>query len=410
MYEPRRAFDAAPKHDGRDRALKPDLVVFCGLLLTVSAFSCDITLPAFWAMERDLGASIEWVQAMVPVFLFAAACGQIVCGPVSDRFGRKPVIVAGLALYLLGTVIALIAENILTVQFGRIAQGLGSGASVAVGRAVLRDVSHGKALAQAMAWAMAIFALGPITAPLLGFGLVALAGWRAIFFGMALFAALLLVLAVAWFQETNREPDPTALSSERLSAAVGRILRERQSWYFLLLAALTQFLIVSFVANAPRFFKSAFAIDGLEFAVFFAATGLGIILGQVVNSRLIGRFGVLAATRLAAWILFAVTLLIVLSASAGALPGALFAGLMFLFNTSFLVVIANAASLVIDPHRDIAGFASSAYGAFTQLTSSLLAVLTIPVFAGSLLAWAVTMLAVTGAVLIGSVAYRPRAA
>src|SRR5262245_54608436 len=161
MYEARPASPA--KRDGTEAAVTPDLIVFCGLLLTISAFSCDITLPAFWAMERDLGAPIEWVQAMVPVFLFSAACGQIVCGPVSDRFGRKPVIVAGLALYLLGTVIALIAQNILTVHLGRMAQGFGSAASVAVGRAVLRDVSHGRALAQAMAWAMAIFALGPIT-------------------------------------------------------------------------------------------------------------------------------------------------------------------------------------------------------------------------------------------------------
>jgi hypothetical protein len=119
--------------------------------------------------------------------------------------------------------------------------------------------------------------------------------------------------------------------------------------------------------------------------------------------------GVLLARRLAAGILFSVTVLIVLMALAGALRGPVFASLMFLFNTSFLVVIANAASLVlvIDPHREIAGLASSAYGAFTQITSSLLAVLSIPLFAGSLLSWAVTMLGVTGVVLCASMCYRP---
>jgi DHA1 family bicyclomycin/chloramphenicol resistance-like MFS transporter len=386
------------------------LIVFCGLLLTVSAFSCDITLPAFWSMQQDLGAPIEWVQAIVPVFLFAAAFGQIMFGPVSDRFGRRPVIIGGLLLYIAGTTIAMLAQSIATVHAGRVAQGLGSACGVAIGRAVLRDVSHGSALAQAMALAMAIFALGPITAPLLGFGLVAAGGWRAIFLGMAAFAGLLLATAVLRFRETNAEPDPDALRPERLLASLARIATHRQSRYFLVLAALTQFGIVSFVANGPRFFKTAFGIDGLPFAALFAVTGLGIILGQVVNTRMIARVGVLVATRVAAFVLLAVTVLIVLLSMAGLLSAGIFAGLMFAFNTSFLVVIANSASLVIDPHREIAGFASSAYGAFTQVTSSVLAVLTIPLFAGALLPWAASMLAVTAVVFVAMLVYRPAAA
>jgi hypothetical protein len=103
-----------------------------------------------------------------------------------------------------------------------------------------------------------------------------------------------------------------------------------------------------------RSFKSTFAIEGFAFAALFAATGLGIVLAQIVTSRPIAGFGVLLATRLAAWILFSVTLLMVLLALAGALRAPMFASLMFIFNTSFLVVIAHAASLLIDPHREIA--------------------------------------------------------
>jgi DHA1 family bicyclomycin/chloramphenicol resistance-like MFS transporter len=383
------------------------LIAFCGLLLSVSAFSCDITLPAFWAMQRDLGTSIEWVQAVVPMFLMAQAIGQMVFGPVSDRFGRRPVIVAGLVLYLAGTLVALSAQSIGEVHIGRAAQGLGSACGIAVGRAVLRDISHGPALAQAMALAMAIFALGPISAPLLGYGLVALGGWRAIFLGMGVFALCLLAYALFRFTETNTRPDADALRPRRLLQSLGRIAHNRQSRYFLVIAAATQFGIISFVANGPRFFKSAFGIDGLEFALLFAATGLGIVLGQIVNNRVIAQLGVLATTRIAALVLLMVTGLIVLLSMAGVLPGLVFAGLMFAFNTSFLVVMANCASLVIDPHREIAGFASSAYGFFTQITASAAAVLTVPLFAGALLPWALSMLVVAGAVFVGLLAYRP---
>ena len=174
-------------------------------------------------MQRELGTSIELVQAVVPIFLMAQAIGQMAFGPVSDRFGRRPVIVGGLGLYLAGTVIALLAQSIGAVHVGRAAQGFGSACGIAVGRAVLRDISHGPALAQAMALAMAIFALGPISAPLVGYGLVALGGWRAIFLGMALFASCLLAFALLRFKETNEKPDPDALRPGRLLHSLGRI-------------------------------------------------------------------------------------------------------------------------------------------------------------------------------------------
>ena len=297
------------------------LIAFCGLLLSVSAFSCDITLPAFFSMQRELGTSIELVQAVVPIFLMAQAIGQMAFGPVSDRFGRRPVIVGGLGLYLAGTVIALLAQSIGAVHVGRAAQGFGSACGIAVGRAVLRDISHGPALAQAMALAMAIFALGPISAPLVGYGLVALGGWRAIFLGMALFASCLLAFALLRFKETNEKPDPDALRPGRLLHSLGRIASNRQSRYFLLVAAATQFGIISFVSNAPRFFKSAFGIEGLQFALLFAATGLGIILGQIANNRVIAELGVLATTRVAALVLLVVTGLMVALSLAGRAAG-----------------------------------------------------------------------------------------
>ena len=210
-----------------------------------------------------------------------------------------------------------------------------------------------------------------------------------------------------WFKETNTAPDATALRPARLLQSLRRIAAHPQSRFFLIVSAATQFGIVSFVANGPRFFKSAFGIEGLEFALLFAATGLGIILGQIANNRLIARLGVLATTRVAAFILAVVTSVMVALQVVDAMPGAVFAGLMFAFNTSFLVVIANSASLVIDPHREIAGFASSAYGFATQITASVLTILTAPLFAGALLPWSLTLLAVTVCVFALVMVYRP---
>ena len=172
------------------------------------------------------------------------------------------------------------------MHVGRAAQGFGSACGIAVGRAVLRDISHGPALAQAMALAMAIFALGPISAPLVGYGLVALGGWRAIFLGMAR-----VCTPACWrsrccaSRRPTRSPTRTRCGPPGCCTRSAASRRNRQSRYFLLVAAATQFGIISFVSNAPRFFKSAFGIEGLQFALLFAATGLGIILGQIANNR-----------------------------------------------------------------------------------------------------------------------------
>ena len=111
------------------------LIPFCGVMLALNAFSCDMLLPAFYAIARDLDTGIERVQAVVPIFLAAAAIGQIFFGPASDRFGRKPVLLVGLVLYVVGSVAAMLAPNIEILYAARMSQGLGSACGVVLARA-----------------------------------------------------------------------------------------------------------------------------------------------------------------------------------------------------------------------------------------------------------------------------------
>ena len=204
------------------------LIGFCGFLLALNAFSSDITLPSFAAMSRDLARPIEQVQLVIPVFLVGSAFGQLLFGPASDRFGRRPVILLGIALYMVGALVGFLAPSMGVVLAGRALQGFGSACCVVVARAVLRDTHEGSELARAMAMAMAIISFGPIMAPLLGFGLVVLGGWRGVFAGMALFGACLMTAGVWRLRETNRQPDPAALRPGRLWSSLGR-----QMMYFL---------------------------------------------------------------------------------------------------------------------------------------------------------------------------------
>jgi DHA1 family bicyclomycin/chloramphenicol resistance-like MFS transporter len=386
------------------------LTVFCGLLLSVGAFSNDILLPSLFAIQQDLGTTIESAQLVVPVFMLVSAAGQLVFGAGSDRFGRRPAIIAGLTCYLAGSLVALVSGGIGMLLVGRGLQGFGSACAQVVARAILRDTNQGEQLARAMALATAIFSFGPIGAPLLGIMLLSLGSWRAVFAAMVVFVALLLAVAVILFKETNHNRDPRALEPARLSKAFGSVVRHPQSRFFLAMASLLYFGILSYVANSPRLFRSAFGIEGITFGLLFATTGLGIIIGQIANHRLIARLGVVATTRGAAVLMCGIALLLALFSSTGTIAWWSFTALIFCFNALFLLVFSNSASLVIDPHKGIAGLAASLFGAITQLFGSLLMFAALPLMRGDIVLWSCGLVVVTGLVAASLLRYRPHEA
>ncbi|HRD77343.1 MAG TPA: MFS transporter, partial [Hyphomicrobiaceae bacterium] len=342
-----------------------------------------------------------------PVFLFSAAFGQLVFGPMSDRYGRRPVILAGLALYFAGAIAGLVAPSLTVMLGGRMLQGLGSACGIVVARAVLRDSYQGGELARSMAMASGIISIGPVLAPLIGVGLIEIGGWRAVFAGMAAFGALLLASGSLWLAETNRDPNPTAMAPKSLLAAGREVLGHRQSRFFIALAGLNSFMVLSLVTNAPRLFKSSFGLEGLGFATLFAVNGLAVIVGQAINTRLISRIGPLAATRFAAGTIVAAGALIALLSALDRLNIILFAVLIFAFSTAFPIVMSNSASLTIDPHRRVAGMASSIFGFSSQIVSSILVFATLSLYGGAMLPWAIGLTMAAAITFIALMLYRP---
>ncbi len=377
------------------------LIIFCGFLMTLSAFSIDIMLPAFGAMALELDEPIEWIQATIPVYSISFAIAQLFWGPLSDRFGRRPVIVIGLGIYLAGALLAALSSSLFWLLVGRAIQGFGASAAPVIGRAIMRDSYCGPALARAMGATMAVFAIGPILAPLMGTGLMNALGWRFVFIAMALFAAGILVIALGPFRETNQNPDPDALKIANLMAAFRRVVTNRQSIYVLFFATCAYCALLSFVSNGVRVYETAFDVTGLEFAILFTVSGFGIILGQFCNRILLARLGILKTLQVASFILFFASASTALLGAANLLDAWSFTALMFLFNTSFLVVISNSLTLIIDPHPQIAGFVSAFFG-FASLTgSAFFVIVTFRVFDGQLVPWAVGMTAMTAIAFCG---------
>ena len=369
------------------------IVAYCGVLMSISSFSVDITLPSFPAMVHDLDAPFELVQWTITAYMIGAGFGQLLWGSMSDRFGRRPALASGLALFLLGCLGAAFASSIELMLACRVLQGLGAASAIVSSRAIIRDRFSGEALARNLALATAIFAVGPIFAPLLGAGVAALAGWRFIFLGLSVFAASLLIVLVR-LPETLPARAPDAMRLAVFVQRSRRLLAHPQSCYFVFLSAVVMASMLLILASTPRIYEHAFGLSGTTFALYFAFHGLGIVLGQAANRRLIRGVGIVNAMILANLVLVASVSLMLAAIAAGVMSAILMTALITLFATSYLIVYSNAAAMVLDPHGDIAGFTAAFYGFVSQIGSALLVSLLVVLTGESVTGFAAALLAI----------------
>ena len=382
------------------------ITIYCGLLMAVTAFSIDITLPFFSQIREAMQASDQTVFATITVNIFCLGIGQLFFGSISDRFGRKRAAKIGLSIYLLGAVVAFTATSMTALLLGRALQGFGGGAAPVVARAIIRDRFTGDRMAQNMALASGIFSIGPILAPLIGAGMIELgADWRAVFGAMTLMAALLLA-ALSKIPETLAKPNPDALKPRAIAANVTALFSQRQSRYFLLLSGWTMICIVMIISGMPVVMETAFGVTGSLFAVMFAMHGLGIIFGQWANHWLIGRIGTLGASIYGAITMVAAFGLIVLLTWFNWLSAWGLAILIIMFALGYLPVYSNAASMTLEHHGQRAGFAAAFFGAYGQLFSATATTIFLAYAAGSLITWSSILLVVGTATLIGLLAWK----
>lgn len=320
-------------------------------------------------------------------------------GPLSDRFGRRPIIIAGLVIYVIGALICLLAPNVEMLLGGRAIQGLGAAVGPVLSRAVLRDMFSGYELARNMALATMLFAFGPIVAPVLGAGILQIGSWRLIFLIILLFAVFVLLAAVYLLKETNQSKDIAALSRKRLAQNFRLGLTNPQTRFFILLGGPIMANMLLILICLPRIFKDNFNIEGSEFSLLFAIHGLGIIVGQMINRRMITKIGTGNAMCVGAAVIFLATLLMGTLFQMEALGPYVIVSLMALFATGYLVVLTNATTLALDPLGHIAGFISSVFGFFGQFFSSLAGALLAIWIGGDLSSFIIVLLMLTGSVM-----------
>jgi len=356
--------------DSKNRKL---IVIYCGFLLSISAFSIDITLPLFLQISAQLQVSLPEMAQTVTVFIACMGAGQFVFGPLSDRVGRRVALLVGLSIFLLGAALALFASSFSLLLFARGLQGFGGAVAPVVARAIVRDLYSGRELARAMALATGIFSIGPIVGPLLGGTLASVGGdWRIVFIGMFVYV-LVLLLGLIRLPETLAEPQLDALKPATLMRNTRRVLSNQQSRFYLFISTTMLTSMILIVSLAQPIYASEFGVTGLTFALLFAIHGTGIIIGQIINHRLIDRLGEVRTAICAAVMTTTASTLILVFSWMQWINAAWLTFFIFLFAIGFLAVLSTSISLVLGPHGPIAGFTASLHGAVSQIGAGVFA-------------------------------------
>jgi DHA1 family bicyclomycin/chloramphenicol resistance-like MFS transporter len=387
------------------------IALVLGLLAAVGPFAIDMYLPALPMVAADLGASIAGVQATLSAFFIAFGVSQLVYGPLSDRMGRRPPLLIGLGVFLLGTLGCVLAPDVGWLTAARVVQGIGAAAVMVVPRAVIRDLHSGPAAARMMATVMLVIAVSPMLAPLAGSAVMALAGWRAIFGVLAAAGAISILLTIFALPETLAPAERASIRPADLARGAARLMTDRT---FLGLTFAAGFGLASFfvfIASASFVYTGAFGLSPTEFSLAFALNAFGFFAASQAAGRLGARFGMerLVMGGVVGFAVVTAALLVATLAGHGSLP--VIAAALFVANAFLGLVIPTSAVLALDPHPDIAGLASSLGGTLQMLAGGLMITLLAPFFDGTPLPMVAAIALCGGLALVAALALagaRPR--
>ncbi len=267
------------------------VVLLLALLLGLQPLTTDLYLPALPALTLDLGATMHQAQLTLSALLLAFGFSQLFWGPLSDRYGRRPILLAGLALYALASVGSVFAANVEQLVLWRIVQGAALGAAVMGARAIVRDLYAPVEGARMMSKGLTgLGVLACISAPLGGL-LSDWMGWRAALGVLALFGAATMALVLWRFEESLRQPNPQALRPAVLLRTWGVILRHPTFWAWALLLSASYAGLFTFLASSSFVFINALGLSKTEYGLLMFSMSAVYIVGTVLCRRLIVRLG-----------------------------------------------------------------------------------------------------------------------
>jgi DHA1 family bicyclomycin/chloramphenicol resistance-like MFS transporter len=378
-------------------------------LAMLGPFAVDMYLPSFPAIGREFGASKIALQQTLSVYLFAFAFMMLWHGALSDALGRRPIVLAGLVVFALGTLGCAIAGNVQSLWLFRVLQGLSAGTGMVIGRAIIRDRFSGPEAQRMMSQMTLVFGIGPALAPIVGGALLNLLGWRSVFWFMLAWTVAVLILCLRTLPETLPAAQRHALRPRALWRNYRTVLTQPNFTLLALVPSLNFCGFFIYIAAAPAFLVDLLGVSTWGFAWLFVPMISGIMIGAWISGRLAGRMSPQRQIR-TGYALLAAGVLVNLAICAFGPPHVAVNVLpVMIYTVGSSLIMPSVTLLLLDLFPTMRGMTSSLQGFIQFALGGVVAGTIAPLLAESLMALAAGMAGFTIASFVLWLAYQRRA-
>jgi DHA1 family bicyclomycin/chloramphenicol resistance-like MFS transporter len=344
-----------------------EFVVVIASIMALNPLAMDIMLPALPNIGAAFGVgNANHLQTVLSAFLIGFGIAQFAIGPLADRFGRRPVLLSGMAVYCVASLLAIIAPSFEMLLLARVLQGLGTAATRVIAVSIVRDCYAGRRMASVVSLAMMVFIAVPVIAPSFGQVVMLMTQWRGIFIILMVYGVLALIWSAWRMPETLPVSERKSLAVRDVLSAYRQTVTNRQTLGYALAAGGLQGSLFAFVFTSQQVFTEIYHL-GHYFPLAFAAIAFGFAIAGFVNARFVNRIGMRVMSHGALIGYVVIGGIMLLAARTGMLPLPVFMTLSVLMMFSFGLMFANFTALAMEPQGHIAGTASSLYGTLTTL-------------------------------------------
>ncbi|MEQ8964660.1 MAG: multidrug effflux MFS transporter [Azospirillaceae bacterium] len=340
------------------------VTAMAAMFVALGPLTMSMYAPAMPALARSLDTTPGLVQLTLTVYLAAFAIAQLVYGPLSDRFGRRPVLIAGMVIFVAGSALAASARSIELLLAARLVQAVGACAGPAIARALVRDLYAGPKAAKVMALIGMALTLAPAVGPVLGGHLQGWFGWRSIFVVLGAFGLAVMAVALFALTETNRHKDPEALDPRRMARNYATLATTGLYMGYVAIVACTLGGLLSYVAGSPFVMIDILGLSPEVYGWLTLFTTSAYFVGATTANRLVARLGIERMALIGASCVLAGGLILLAFAAAGVVAVITLTGPMMIWTAGMGIVFPTAMAGALGPFPRMAGAASALMGFF----------------------------------------------
>lgn len=355
----------------KDKINRKLVVFILGILSAIGPFSIDMYLPAFTAIAKNFNTDVSFVGYSLTSYFVGICFGQLFYGPITDRFGRKKPLIAGLTLYTISSLGCALAPSIEILILLRLIQALGGCVGMVVSRAVIRDIFHHSQTAKVLSTMMLVMGVAPIIAPVIGGFVQAVFGWRVIFYSLVAIGLFMIALVSLFLPESNINMGENSLHPLAIGKSYWNVLKHPAFRSYGFASGILFSGLYAYIAGSPFVYMKLFDLTENQYGLAYGANALGLIIGTQTNHFLLKKYSSLRLTKIASFSQVIYGLILLLCSLIIPQMHLIVFVFVFLYLLFLGVLNPNTTALAINPFRKNAGSASSMIGFVQMLIGSI---------------------------------------